>query len=132
MIQYSAACRFNLKGRGVLDTPWVHDKRATPDRVLWRWDNVMASSALRSALRSTACMQAVDLKTKLHLRSTGRRRRSIGNCGAIPGPLRSGRGVTSLSGLSDWPSGGADACFLSPPTSFAVRCDALLPKRAVT
>ena len=50
---------------------WVHDTSATPARVLWRWDNVMASSALRSALRSTACMQAVNLKTKLRLRSTG-------------------------------------------------------------
>jgi hypothetical protein len=94
-------------GLPLLDTPWVHDTSATPARVLWRWDNVMASSALRSALRSTACMQAVDLKTKLHLRSTGRRRRSVGNCGAIPGLPRFGRGVTSLSGLSDWPSAGA-------------------------
>src|ERR1700674_5591947 len=65
-------------------TPWVHDTSATPARVLSRWDNVMASSALRSALRSTACMQAVDLKTKLLLRLTGRRRRSVGSCGATP------------------------------------------------
>src|SRR5216683_2233348 len=95
------------KGHSVLDTPWVHETSATPARVLWRWDNVMTSSVLRSALRSTACMQAVDLKTKLHLRSSGRRRRSVGNCGAIPGQLRSGRGVTSLSGPSDWPGVGA-------------------------
>src|SRR5258705_10308456 len=93
--------------RAVYYGAWVHDTSATPARVLSRWDNVMASSALRSALRSTACMQAVDLKTKFHLRSTGRRRRSVGKCGAIPGPLRSGRGGTSLSGLSDWPSAGA-------------------------
>ena len=80
------------RGRGVLDTPWVHDTSATPARVLWRWDNVMASSALRSALRSTACMQPVDLKAKLRLRLTGRRRRSVGNCGATPGLPRSGAG----------------------------------------
>src|ERR1700692_1514485 len=77
--------------------PWVHDTSATPARVLWRWDNVMASSALRSALRSTACMQAVDLKTKLLLRLTGRRRRSVGSCGATPGPRRFGLGATSVS-----------------------------------
>src|SRR6202142_162281 len=76
--------------------PWVHDTSATPARVLWRWDNVMASSALKSALRSTACMQAVDLKTKLLLRLPGRRQRSVGNWSATPGPPRSGRGATSL------------------------------------
>jgi len=63
----------------------------------------MASSALKSALRFTACMQAVNLKTKLRLRSTGRHRRSAGSCGAIPGLPRSGPGATSLSGLSNWP-----------------------------
>src|SRR5882672_1835784 len=68
----------------------------------------MASSALKSALRFTACMQAVNLKTKLLLRSAGRRRRSVGNCGATPDPRRFGREVTSLSGLSDWPSAGGD------------------------
>ena len=93
------------EGRGVLDTPWVHDTSATPARVLWRWD--MASSALRSALRSTGCMQPVDLKTKLRLRLTGRHRRSVGNCGVTPGLPRSEPEATSLSGLSDWPSGGA-------------------------
>jgi len=41
---------------------WVHDASATPAKVLLRWDDVMASSALRSALRYTACMQAVYLK----------------------------------------------------------------------
>jgi len=66
----------------------------------------MASSALKSALRFTACMQAVNLKTKLRLRSTGRHRRSAGSCGAIPGLPRSGPGATSLSGLSNWPSVG--------------------------
>ena len=94
------------RGRGVLDAPWVHDTSATPARVLWRWDNVMASSALRSALRFTACMQAVDLKTKLRLRLTGRRRRSVGSCSATPGLPRSGRAATSLSGLSNWPNVG--------------------------
>src|ERR1700716_1616116 len=58
----------------ILEGAWVHDTSATPARVLWRWDNVMASSALKSALRSTACVQAVDLKTKLLLRLSGRRR----------------------------------------------------------
>ena len=91
---------------GVSEGAWVHETSATPARVLWRWDSVMASSALRSALRFTACMQAVNLKTKLRLRSTGRRRRSVGNCGATPGLPRSGRGATSLSGLSNWPSAG--------------------------
>ena len=67
----------------------------------------MASSALRSALRSTGCMQPVDLKTKLRLRLNGRRRRSVGSCGATPGPRRFGMGATSLSGLSNWPSAGA-------------------------
>ena len=67
----------------------------------------MASSALKSALRSTACTQAVDLKTKLLLRLSGRRRRSVGNCGATPGLPRSGWGATSLSGPSNWPSAGA-------------------------
>ena len=62
----------------------------------------MASSALKSALRFTACMQAVNLKTKLLLRSGGRRRRSVGNCDATPDPRRFGRAVTSLSGLSNW------------------------------
>jgi len=52
----------------------------------------MASSALKSALRSTACMQAVDLKTELLLRLTGRRQRLVGNWSATPGPPRSGRG----------------------------------------
>src|SRR5438034_8309713 len=85
---------------------WAHDTSATSARVLWRWDNVMASSALKSALRFTACMQAVNLKTKLRLRSTGRHRRSAGSCGAIPGLPRSGPGATSLSGLSNWPSVG--------------------------
>src|SRR5258708_5118154 len=66
-IQYSRAVAIESRSR-VLDTPWVHDTSATPARVLWRWDNVMASSALKSALRSTACMQAVDLNTKLLLR----------------------------------------------------------------
>src|SRR2546423_9859617 len=92
--------------RGVLDTPWVHDASATPARVLWRWDNVMASSALKSALRFTACMQAVNLKTKLLLRSAGRRRRSVGNCGATPDPRRFGREVTSQSRLNNLPSAG--------------------------
>src|SRR5712664_4095969 len=96
------------RGRSVLDTPWVHETSAAPARVLWRWDNVMASSALRSALRSTGCMQPVDLKTKLRLRLTERHRRSVGNCGAIPGQPRSGPGATSLSGLSNWPSAGDD------------------------
>src|ERR1700704_1850680 len=90
-----------------VDSPWVHDTSATPARVLWRWDNVMASSALKSALRSTACTQAVDLKTKLLLRLSGRRRRSVENCGATPGLPRSGWGATSLSGPSNWPSAGA-------------------------
>jgi hypothetical protein len=67
----------------------------------------MASSALKSALRSTACMQAADLKTILHRRLTERRRRSVGNCGATPGRPRSGREATSLFELSNWPS--ADA-----------------------
>ncbi len=51
----------------------------------------MASSALKSELRSTACLQPVDQR-KLRSRSTGRRRRSVGNChnGASPnGPPRS-------------------------------------------
>ena len=101
------------RSRGVLDTPWVHDTSATPARVLWRWDNVMASSALKSALRYTACMQAVYLKTKLRLRSTGRRQRSVGNCGATPGRPRSGRVAMSLSGLSNWPSAGAGGTAVS-------------------
>src|SRR5216683_7383690 len=83
---------------GVLDTPWVHDTSATPARVLWRWDNVMASSALRSELRFTACMQAVNLKTKLRRHSIGRRQRSVGNCGGILGAPRSGWGVRACPG----------------------------------
>src|SRR4030081_1813556 len=75
-------------------------------RVLWRWDNVMASSALRSALRFTACMQAVNLKTKLRLRLTGRRRRSVESWSATPGLPRSGGAATSLSELNNWPSVG--------------------------
>src|ERR1019366_9941071 len=86
--------------------PWVHDTSATPARVLWRWESVMASSALRSGLRSTACMQAVDLKNKLHLRLIGRGRRLVGSCGATRSPPRSGRAAMSLSGLSNWPSAG--------------------------
>jgi hypothetical protein len=84
--------------------PWVHDTSATPVRVLWRWDNVMASSALRSALRSTACMQVADLKKVLHLHLTGLRRRSVGNCGATPSLPGPGRVATNLSGLIIWPS----------------------------
>jgi hypothetical protein len=64
----------------------------------------MASSALRSGLRSTVCMQAVDLKTKLHLRLTGRHRRSVENCGVTRSLPRSGPAATSLSGPSNWPS----------------------------
>ena len=105
MIRYSAPVLFNLGGPAYW-MPWVHDTSATPARVLWRWDNVMASSALRSALRFTACMQAVNLKTKLRQRLTGRRRRSVVNFGATPGLPRSGRVTTSLSGLSN---GGAPA-----------------------
>src|SRR4030081_948081 len=75
-------------------------------RVLWRWDNVMASSALRSALRFTACMQAVNLKTILGRRLVDRRRRLVGSCGATPDPPRSGAGATTRSGLSNWPSVG--------------------------
>jgi hypothetical protein len=74
--------------------------------VLWRWDNVMASSALKSALRYTACMQAVYLKIKLPLHSAGRRRRSIGNLSATRGRPRLGPAVTNRSGPSNWPSGG--------------------------
>jgi hypothetical protein len=33
------------------EAPWAHDTSATPANVLWRWDDVMASSALKSALR---------------------------------------------------------------------------------
>ena len=91
---------------------------ATPARVLLRWDDVMASSALKSALRSTACMQAVDLKTILHWRLTERRRRSVGNCGATPGRPRAGREATSLFELSNWPS--ADASGMS---AFLCRVD---------
>src|SRR5712675_2823251 len=107
-IQYSEASVIEWKSRGVLDTPWVHETSATPARVLWRWDNVMASSALRSELRFTACMQAVNLKTKLRRHSIGRRQRSVGNCGGILGAPRSGWGVTSLSGPTNWPSAGGD------------------------
>src|SRR5258705_11838858 len=96
------------RSRSVLDTPWVHETSAAPARVLWRWDNVMASSALRSALRSTGCMQPVDLKTKLRLRLTERHRRSVGSCGATPGLPRSGPGATSLSELSNWVRAGDD------------------------
>src|SRR6202048_670248 len=110
---YAAALRFSTVGRRLsnndalwLWVPWVHDTSATPARVLWRWDNVMASSALRSGLRSTACMQAVDLKTKLHLRLTGRHRRSVENCGVTRSLPRSGPAATSLSGPSNWPSAG--------------------------
>ena len=39
----------------------------------------MVSSAMKSALRSTPCMQAVDLKTKLPMCSVGRRPRSVEN-----------------------------------------------------
>src|SRR3954452_1787462 len=66
----------------------------------------MASSALRSALRSTACMQAVDLKKILRRRLADLRRRSVGSCGATRGAPRPGRGATSLYGPSNWPSGG--------------------------
>src|ERR1700730_1159475 len=89
--------------------PWVHDTSATPARVLWRWENVMASSALKSALRSTACMQAVDLKTILHLRLTERRRRSVGNCSpalqGLDGGLRAcpGSAIGRASATLGWP-----------------------------
>ena len=73
----------------------------------------MASSALKSALRYTACMRAVYLRARLRLRSTGRRRRSVGNCGETPNRPRSGRAVTSLSGLSTWPSAGAGGTAVS-------------------
>src|SRR4029453_8049440 len=106
-IQYSGTSVIDRKGRGVLDAPWVHDASATPVRVLLRWDDVMASSALKSALRSTAGMPAVDLKTILHRRLAERRRRSVGNCGATPGRPRSGREATSLFELSNWPSAAA-------------------------
>jgi hypothetical protein len=66
----------------------------------------MASSALKSGLRFTACMQAVNLKTKLHRRLTGRRQRSAVSCGATRGPPRSGQGATSLSGPRNWLSAG--------------------------
>jgi len=66
----------------------------------------MASSALRSALRFTVYMQAVNLKTKLRLRSLGRHRPSVVNFGATPGLPRSGGAAMSLSGRSNWPNAG--------------------------
>jgi len=66
----------------------------------------MASSALKSALRFTACMQAVNLKTRLRPRLSGRLRRSAGNCDETPGLPRFGGEAMSLSGLSDWRSVG--------------------------
>ena len=65
-------------------------------------------ASLRSALRFTICMQPVNLKTILRLHLTGCRRRSVGKCGATRELPRSGRGATSLSGLSNWPSVGAN------------------------
>src|SRR4051812_12653901 len=94
------------RSRGVLDTPSVHDASATPAMVLWRWDNVMTSSVLKSALRYTACMQAVYLKTKLPQHSAGRRRQSVGNLGATPSRRRFGPAATNRSGPSNWPSDG--------------------------
>src|SRR4051794_41797662 len=67
-------------------------------RVLWRWDNVMASSALRSALRFTVCMQTVNLKTRLHRRLSGHRQRSVGSCGGTRNLPRCGRAATNLCG----------------------------------
>ena len=66
----------------------------------------MASSALKRALRFIACMQAVNLKTKLHQRLIERRQRSVVNFDATPGLPRSGRVATSLSGRSNWPNAG--------------------------
>src|ERR1700761_3421539 len=86
----------------------VHDTSATPAKVLSRWENVMASSALKSALRYTACMQAVYLKTKLRLHSAGYRRRSVVNSTEIRNVRRSGREATTLSARSFWLSGGGD------------------------
>src|SRR6476620_1704730 len=100
MIQYSRDVRAPPRSRGVLDPPSVHDASATPAMVLWRWDNVMASSALKSALRYTACVQAVYLKIKLPLDSAGRHRRSVGNLSATPGRRRFGPAATNRSGLS--------------------------------
>src|SRR6476620_6950314 len=106
MIQYSRDVRAPPRSRGVLDPPSVHDASATPAMVLWRWDNVMASSALKSALRYTACVQAVYLQIKLPLDSAGRHRRSVGNLSATPGRRRFGPAATNRSGLSNWPSDG--------------------------
>src|SRR5277367_5397237 len=66
----------------------------------------MASSALKSALRFTACMRAVNLKTRLRPRLSRRLRRSAGNCDETPGLPRFGGEAMSLSGLSDWRSVG--------------------------
>jgi transposase, IS30 family len=59
-------------------------------------------------LRFAVCMQTVNLKTKLRLHLTGRRRRSVGSCGATRNLPRSGRVATSLSVPSNWPSAGAN------------------------
>src|SRR5438132_12615119 len=96
-IQYAAASRFYYALSGILDAPWAHDTSATSARVLWRWDNVMASSALKSALRFTACMQAVNLKTKLRLRSTGRHRQP-GAAAQFPAYQGLGRGLRACPG----------------------------------
>lgn len=78
---------------------WVfgHDASATTPKVLLRWDDVMASSALKSALRYTACRQAVYLKIRLRLWLAGRHRRSVGNLSVIRGRGRFGPAATNRS-----------------------------------
>lgn len=93
---------------------WVfgHDASATTPKVLLRWDDVMASSALKSALRYTACRQAVYLKIRLRLWLAGRHRRSVGNLSVIRGRGRFGPAATNRSEPSYWPidaGGGIDA-----------------------
>ena len=86
--------------------PWVHRTSATPARVLWRWDNVMASSASMSGLRFIDCVWPVDLCKRSRASSNGTYRRSVVNCGATPSLPGPGRVATILSGRINWPSAG--------------------------
>jgi len=95
-------------GRRLPGYPLGSDTSCTPARVLWRWDNVMASSALR-------------MRREITLHAGGRsKRNSSAFLNEAPSPDQSGvraqlqaheggMGATSLSRakLSNWPSAGA-------------------------
>ena len=98
----------------------------------------MASSALKSALRFTACMQAVNLKIKLRLRFTGAVDDQSGAAAQLPayqgleGRLRAGPSATisRTSATAGWPLQAGAPAGPARSGAKALRWD-ILPSRSL-